>query len=68
MRNRVTVILRGKYIRDIEPEDIEVCRDGNVAFKKLGKNYHTMKKKWLNGVIDMGYCKIIRKEIERGEY
>lgn len=65
-RKRVTLILRGKHIKDIEPEDIEVCGNGNVAFKKLGKSYDTMKKKWVNGMIDLGHCKVIRKEIYRG--
>ena len=65
-RKKVTLVLRGKYIKDIMPEDIDVCSNGKVAFGKLDKNYDTMKKKWSGDMIDLGHCKVIRKEIYRG--
>ena len=43
----------------------EIYSTASAAFKALGWNYHTAKKRWVGGVIDFNGVKLYRKEIKR---
>jgi len=61
----VVIVFRGERLMDIKGECIEVYVDGRSAIEDNGKNYHTMKKKWVMNELNFGDIKILRKKINR---